>query len=341
MTDGLPLGKLPPELLERLLRTLSAADAIVGPRLGEDAAVLPAPAGYLVVTSDPITFTSAQIGRHVVQVNANDIAAMGAEPRWLLTTVLLPPGTPEAEVEGLMTGLCSACAAAEIALVGGHTEVTDAVVRTVVVGTMLGSVEPGRLVTSAGARPGDVLLMSKPIAIEGTAILADVARDALRARGVSAQVIEQARSLADDPGISVLAEARLLCRDVLPHAMHDVTEGGLAAALRELALASGAGLRVERRAIPILPSCAPICAALGLDPLGLIGSGTLITAVAPSDAAKAQSALNAAGFACAQIGRVTTEPALELVEPSGIIAPLPVFARDELARWLEERGAYE
>ena len=337
MSEGLPLGKLPPALLDRLLRTLPAADAVVGPRLGEDAAVLTPPQGYLVVTSDPITFTSAQIGRQVVQVNANDVAAMGAEPRWLLATVLLPPGTPEGDVEALMSGLARACTEAGVALVGGHTEVTDAVTRAVVLGTMLGQVEPGRLVTSAGARPGDALLLSKPIAVEGTAILADLARDVLRHHGVPSTMLEQARALAEDPGISVLSEARLLCQETGPHAMHDVTEGGLATALSELALASGVGLRVERRAIPVLPSCARVCAALGLDPLGLIGSGSLIAAVTPDDAVRALATWRAAGFAGAQIGLVTSGTAQELYEPDGSAAPLPIFARDELARWLEER----
>lgn len=339
MSAGLPQGKLPPELLARLLASLPPADAILGPRPGEDAAVLAAPDGYLVVTSDPITFTAERIGRYAVHINANDIAAMGAEPRWLLATVLLPPGTQEEQVAALLADLGTACMEAGISLVGGHTEVTDAVRRVVVAGTMLGTVAPEQFVTSGGARPGDVLLLSKPIAIEGTAVLAREARAELRQRGVPETAILAAEGLLERPGISVLPESRLLCRSSLPHAMHDVTEGGLATALRELAEASGVGLRIEHAAIPILPACATFCAALGLDPLGLLGSGSLLTAVAPEDAEAKLVALQAAGLAAAHIGTITAGPALDLVEPNGSLRPLPSFARDELARYFEERGS--
>jgi len=173
MNDApLPQGKLPPALLVRLLGGLPAGGAIVGPRPGEDAAVVDAPDGYLVLTSDPITFTADRIGRYAVHVNANDIAAMGAEPRWLLTTVLLPTGTSEADVIALMEDLAAACTEVGVALIGGHTEVTGAVTRPVVSGTMLGTVVRERLVTSGGARPGDIILLTKPVAIEGTAVLA-------------------------------------------------------------------------------------------------------------------------------------------------------------------------
>jgi hydrogenase expression/formation protein HypE len=335
--SGLPQGKLPAELLARLLAALPASDAVLGPRPGEDAAVLAAPEGYLVVTSDPITFTAERIGRYAVHVNANDIAAMGAEPRWLLAAVLLPPGTQEQEVAALLADLGSASAEAGISLVGGHTEVTDAVNRVVVVGTTLGSVVPDRLVTSGGARPGDVVLLSKPVAIEGTAVLAREAAAQLRARGISDVELRDAAALLDEQGISVLPESRILCRGALPHAMHDVTEGGLATALRELAEASAVGLRVEHAAIPVLPACARFCSVLGLDSLGLLGSGSLLAAAALDDADAKLAALRAAGMAAARIGTVTEARALNLVAPDGSSRSLPAFPRDEIARFFEQR----
>ena len=123
MSGGLPQGKLPSSLLARLLAALPATDVVLGARPGEDAAVLSAPHESLVVTSDPITFTAARIGRHAVQVNANDIAAMGAEPRWLLATVLLPPGTDEECVTDLVADISTTCATTGISLIGGHIEV--------------------------------------------------------------------------------------------------------------------------------------------------------------------------------------------------------------------------
>ena len=338
MSGALPQGKLPAALLARLLDSLPSADAVLGPRPGEDAAVLAAPEGYLVVTSDPITFTAERSGRYAVHVNANDIAAMGAEPRWLLTAVLLPPGTQEDQVAGLMTDLGAACIEAGISLVGGHTEVTDAVRRVVLVGTMLGTVAPERLVTSGGARPGDVVILSKPIAIEGTAVLAREAAAELRRGGVPDSLLQQAATLLDLPGISVLRDSRLLCQGSLPHAMHDVTEGGLATALRELADASGVGLRIERTAIPILPECTALCTTLRLDPLGLLGSGSLIAAVAPEDAAAKLAALHTAALGAARVGTITGDLSIELVENSGTTRPLPSFVRDEIARYFEDRG---
>lgn len=337
MSDALPQGKLPAALLRRLLAALPTSDAVLGPRPGEDAAVLAAPPGYLVVSSDPITFTADAIGRYAVAVNANDIAAMGAEPRWLLATVLLPPGTEETDAAALLTELATACAEAGVSLIGGHTEITDAVRRTVVAGTMLGTVAPERLVTSSGAKPGDRLLLTRPLAIEGTAVLASEAQGTLRAAGVPEALLRSAQALLHEPGISVLADSRRLCAAALPHALHDVTEGGLATALRELALAAAAGLRIERQAIPILPECAAICATLGLDPLGLLGSGSLLVAAAPQDAPVIERALRAAGGVAASIGVITAGTALELVEPDGTCRPLPEFPRDELARYLEAR----
>jgi hydrogenase expression/formation protein HypE len=331
-------GKLPPELLSRLLGSLSAGEAIVGPRLGEDAAVIAAPGGLLIVTADPLTFPSADPARNLVQINANDIAAMGGEPRWLLATVLLSPGTREPEVVELMRSLAAACAAAGVELIGGHTEVTDAVRRTVVAGTMLGTVERNRLVLSGGARPGDSVIVSKPIAIEGTAILAEAAYEALLAAGMTGQELARARALSTAPGISVLADSRILCRERPPHALHDVTEGGLATALREMSEASAVGMRIDRGAIPILPECAHICDALRLDPLGLIGSGSLLAAVAPGEATAACAALRAAGMAGARIGEVTPDPELMLVDAGRASTPLPAFARDELARYFEEQA---
>lgn len=337
MSDGLPQGKLPAELLARLLDGLPPADAILGPRPGEDAAVLAAVDGLLVVTSDPITFTAERAGRYAVHVNANDIAAMGAEPRWLLAVLLLPPGTNEAEVTAIMADLSAACTEIGVSLAGGHTEVTDSVQRVVVCGTMLGVVAPDRLVTSGGARPGDLLLLSKPLPIEGTAVLAREAAADLQAHGLSAELLDAAAGLLDQPGIGVLRDSRILCQGALPHALHDVTEGGVATALREMAGAASVGLRIERAAIPILPAGAAICRALGLDPLGLLGSGALLAAVAPEDAASKLADLRAAGLDAAAIGAITSGSALELVAPDGTIAPLPVFARDEIARYFSER----
>jgi hydrogenase maturation factor len=166
-------------------------------------------------------------------------------------------------------------------------------------------------------------------------VLAREAADALQARGVPPAMIARAADLLRDPGISVVAMAHRLCDAVHPHAMHDPTEGGLATALAELAAASGVGVHLEAPArLPFLPETRAFCNALGLDPLGLLASGALLAAVDPNDASSALDALRSCG-AGQVIGRVTAAAeGLTMATAEGPV-PLPAFARDELARWLE------
>src|SRR5215510_6965051 len=202
---ALPVGKLRAELLERLFSKHVAGSerVIVGPRVGEDAAVIDMGDRYLVATADPITFAADEAGWYALHVNANDLAVRGARPLWFLATVLLPEGrTSEAHVEALFEELGAACAELDIALVGGHTEVTAGLPRVIVSGTMLGEVAKDRLVTTGGARAGDVLLLTKGVPLEGAAILARECRVEAERRGVAIEVIEGARRLLRQPGIS-------------------------------------------------------------------------------------------------------------------------------------------
>src|SRR5262245_9048101 len=172
---ALPVGKLRAELLERLFKQyVSAGERVVlGPRVGEDAAVIDIGDRYLVATTDPITFATDEAGWYALHVNANDLAVRGARPLWFLATVLLPEGaTSEDAVERLFADLGEACAELDVALIGGHTEVTAGLPRPIVVGCMLGEVDKDRLVTTSGAKEGDVLLLTKGVPLEGAAILA-------------------------------------------------------------------------------------------------------------------------------------------------------------------------
>lgn len=325
-------GKLPPDLLAALLSRIPVRDdVIVGPGVGEDAAVVEVEGRYLILANDPVTL-SAEPGRLAVRINANDVAVMGGEPRWLLATLLLPEGTERAAVEGIMAEMLDACADLGVILIGGHSEVTAAVIRPVVVATMVGESFPDRLVTSAGASAGDRLILAGPIAVEGTAILARERSALLRRRGVPDAVITAAAALADDPGISVLPAARALTARVVPHAMHDPTEGGLLAAVREVAEASGVGVILDADRVPIRPETAAVSAALGLDPLALLASGSLLAAVTPVAVAPALDALHAAGIPAAEIGTLHPAAGGMILRRHGQDAPLPIIVQDELAR---------
>jgi hydrogenase expression/formation protein HypE len=332
-----PLGKLPADHLSRLLDRYAPTDpdVVVGPRVGEDAAVVAlTPGRYLVAKSDPITFATDEIGWYAVHVNANDLACCGAVPRWWMAAVLLPEGKASPElVDTIFHQFAQACGQVGAQLVGGHTEITYGLDRPIVVGTMLGEVEPGGLVSTDGARPGDVLLLTKGIAVEGTAIIAREKRAELAGR-VPDALLARCAGFLHEPGISVVPEAQLACRVAGNgvHAMHDPTEGGVITGLHELAAASGCGLEVVGHQLPVLPETRAVCEPFGLDPLGLIASGSLLAAVAPGSAGELISALREAGIQAADIGRVLPAGAERVIIWGDERRPLPMFPRDELAR---------
>jgi hydrogenase maturation factor len=324
----LAYGKLPPAILDRLLGRIPRRDArvVVGPRIGEDAAVIDFGDRYLVAKSDPVTFAAERIGWYAVQVNANDLATMGARPRWFLATLLLPRGDPSL-AEAVFADLLAACEELDISLCGGHTEVTPGLDRPIVAGHMLGEVEKERLVRKERIRPGDVVLLTRGVALEGTAILAREKAGELAGR-LEAALLERARNLLFRPGISVVADALAACAAAPVHGMHDPTEGGLIGGLYELAAAAAAGLAVDSSRIPVLPETAAICSLLDLDPLRLIASGALLIAVAPDDERRVVETLAARGTPVAAIATVMP-PAHGLRLDS---APFAFPDRDEITK---------
>ncbi len=326
--------------MAELLSDLGVTDprVLVGPSVGEDCAVLDMGDRVLIAKSDPITFATDKVGWYAVQVNANDVACTGGVPRWFLPTVLLPADSEINDVRDIFADIADACRQLGVAIIGGHTEVTDGIPRPIVAGTMLGELEDrSRLVSTGGAQDGDSIVVTTGVAIEGTAILAREHADELRERGLDTGSLTRAMAYLDDPGISVLAAARALFETGTVHSMHDVTEGGLITALREIAAASSLGLVAEAESVPLLPECAAICEALGIDPLGLLGSGALIATMPAGDVPRALRALDRLGVSGWEIGQMM-EPSdgLWLIDRSGE-RTLPEFRRDELARFLEER----
>ncbi|MFH1943399.1 MAG: AIR synthase family protein [bacterium] len=330
------VGKLPHALLDKCLKKIVSSDprVIVGPRLGEDAAVIDMGDRYLVVTTDPITFTEERIGWYGVSVNANDVATMGAKPCWFLATLLLPEGrTDERLVELIFDDILESCQALDVTLCGGHTEITAGLTRPILVGQMMGEVVKDRLVMPSRIVPGDAVLLTQGIAIEGTAILAAEKGEVL-SDSIDSGLISRARGFLDDPGISVVRAALTACAAVDVHGMHDPTEGGIATGLWELAQACGHGLRIDEDAVPVFPETEAFGKVLGLDVWGLIASGALLIVVAAGESERAISALSEEGIPCTRVGSVVSaEEGLSIVR-GGKKMPLRPFARDELARIL-------
>jgi hydrogenase maturation factor len=335
---GLPAGKLPSELLSRLLAKIQRDDprVIVGPGVGEDAAFVDFSETLLVAKSDPVTFATDLVGWYTVQVNANDIACCGAIPKWFLGTALLPVGTTPDEVEAIFDQISEACDELGVTMIGGHTEMTLDLPRPIVAGTMLGEVAKGDEVTTAGARPGDGVILTKGIAIEGTSLLAREMRPQLERAGVGVDVIDRAANYLYKPGISVVPEARVAHAAGGVTSMHDPTEGGLATALAEVATASGTGIAVVADAIPVLPEAAELCAALDVDPWGLISSGALLITAEAESVDGVMDALTGAGVVASVIGDIRPPEEGLTVRSGGAETPLPTFNRDEMARVLGE-----
>jgi len=333
----LPAGKLPGALLNRLVATYASrpdSSVVVGPGRGRDAAVLQPDGALVAAKTDPITFASTEAASYLVDVNSNDLACLGATPRWLLVTLLLPQGgTSEADVERQFRELSEICAARDISLVGGHTEITPAVNWPVLVGTLLGTVTTGSLLKPGGASAGDRVLLTKGIAIEGTALLARELPGQLVSM-LGQDLVDRAANLLRHPGISVALDAQILLNAGGITALHDPTEGGLATAAQELASAAGYGVMLDEAAIPILPETRAIAACLGLDPLGLLASGSLLATASPDAVHNIITFADSQGIAASNIGVVTVEPGALLRRASGNIVLLPEFSSDEITRVL-------
>jgi len=247
MKKIIPVGKLPNDMLRSILADIRADDAslLVGPGVGEDAAVVDVEqTAFIVVTTDPITFTADTIGYYAVTVSANDIAVIGAVPRWFFPTLLLPGNMTEAGVRRIFAEIHSAASTIGVSVSGGHTEVTTAVTRPVVCGAMIGTAGRETLKLKSSIVPGDAVVMTKTAGNEGTAIIARDFEGKLIDGGVTPEEISRAKGFLDR--LSVLPAARLGGASASVRAMHDVPDGGVATALSAIAAASGCGRRVLR-----------------------------------------------------------------------------------------------
>ena len=338
MKNILQLGKLNYYLLERLLKSYSNKTdprLVLGPKLGEDAAVIDYPNCYLIVTTDPVTFAIGEIGWYTVQVNANDIATRGATPKWFLATILLPENkTTKKLVEEIFSQISRACSQLDITLIGGHTEISYNLDRPIIAGFMLGEVCKDKLVSTSGAKVGDAIILTKGIVIEGTSIIAREKHKELKKKGYSADFIQKCKNYIYIPGLSVVKDA-LLASKFKVHSMHDPTEGGLACGLYEIAQASGVGLLVEKEKIPILEESLILCREYSLDPLRTITSGALLIVASKKECSRIISLLSENGIKAYLIGEIKEQGFGFKIKTDHTLEELKFSTKDEITKIFE------
>ncbi|MGN0242260.1 MAG: AIR synthase family protein [Candidatus Weimeria sp.] len=324
-------GKVPERILKRSVispLTVKRPEVIIGSGVGEDCgAVQTEPDEVLVMSTDPITGTAIDIGHLAVDITANDLASAGAEPVGILLTVMLPPQSEEDELRTIMTEVNASCERLNLSVIGGHTEVTDAVTRPLLSVTGVGKVKRDAMITTSGAKPGMDLVVTKWIGLEGTAIIAAEKKDELLTR-FPEKFVENA--VGFNSMLSVVNDGLAAARAGAA-AMHDVTEGGIFGALWEMGEASDVGLSVDIEKIPIRQETVEICDFFNIDPYCLISSGSML--IAAENGARIVDALAKEGISAAVIGH-TDDSTQRVVHYDGQIRYLKPPEADEFHKVL-------
>lgn len=334
---GFLFGKVPTEILEKIVfKNLGSKrdDVILSPSIGEDAAIVQAGNELLAVSSDPITGAEKWLGWLAVHVSANDVATRGVQPRWFNSIILLPKNSTADLVEKICTQMDKAACQLDVAIIGGHCEVTPGIDHPIVTGCVIGVADEGKYVSSSGAQIGDKIILTKGTGIEGTAILASDRKKEL-STVFDEGFLEVAECFFEK--ISVVKDALTAYRIGGVSAMHDPTEGGVAGGLHELADAAGVGFNVYEEKILVPEQTKKICEYFSVDPLQLISSGSLLIVAKEEKVAEIMDNLSKNGVQASVIGEVT-EPKLgrNLITKAGIKTDLVRPASDHLWKALEK-----
>ncbi|MEM2103373.1 MAG: AIR synthase family protein [Candidatus Bathyarchaeia archaeon] len=321
----LPFGKVPLEILNDVVFKnlgFKRGEVVVGPSAGFDGAVVDLDDKCIITSMDPITGAVERIGWLAVNINANDVATFGVKPAYFSSCILLPEEADRETLRVICSQMDKASKKLEIAIIGGHCEVSLELARPIVVGCAIGVAAKGKYVTAGGAKPGDKIILTKSAGVEGTAILATEHYRVLCRSGVDRKLLKSAERFFEK--ISIVKEAILAFENGGVNAMHDPTEGGVLGGVHEMADASGLGLKVFEEKIPVAKETREICSFFKIDPLQLISSGALLIASEKDKAGKIVKKLKAHRIEASIIGEfLASKSERMLIRRGGVKEPLP------------------
>lgn len=300
----LPIGKLESDLLNEIVFKkikYKRPEVIQRPGIGEDCAVVDFGEYECIMSTDPITGSAEDIGKLAINVTLNDIASNGIEPLGIMLAVMLPYGTTVEDVERIMKQAGEEAEKHHIEIIGGHTEITDAVNRPVIVSTAIGRCEKGKSVNSENIRVGDKILISKEIGIEGIGIISTDRRDKLEGKLTEEEIL-LAQSFMS---MTSVVKEGILAGEAGVDGMHDITEGGLLGAVWEMCQASGLGAEIYYDKVPRSPITEKICRILDIDFLRLISSGSMLIVAKEKNAEELIARAAKENIRITEIGMIT------------------------------------
>lgn len=276
-------------------------DVVISGGIGEDCSIINYGDYDCIVSTDPITGAEKGIGKLAVNINCNDIASAGVEPVGILVTIMVPPSASMKDIREIMSEISGECKKLKIQVLGGHTEVTDAVNRTIVSCTVIGKGKKNKAVITAGSKIGDDIIVTKTIGMEGTYIAINEKYSELK-DSLSNEEIMEAKAYGDK--LSVVEEGKL-AGEFGVSSMHDITEGGLLGALWEVASAAGVGFKIYSERIPLSSVTRKVAQKFNIDPLRFIASGSMLICCKNGD--ELVNVLKKEGIPSVVIGKITKE----------------------------------
>lgn len=325
------IGKLPNHILEKIVFNnikYKRKEILQGAAVGEDNAIIDFEDEVCIISTDPITGATKDIGRLAIYISCNDVASSGAEPIGALLTILAPPSINEEDIELIMKEAGEASKELKVEIMGGHTEITDAVNRVVISTTVIGKQKKKNMINSKNIEIGDKVLITKYAGIEGTSILAKELEKYLEDK-IDKEKIMEAKNMGNM--ISVIKEGTI-CGKIGVKYMHDITEGGILGAVWEGAVAIDKGLKIYEELIPMKEVTKELSSVLKIDPYRLISSGSMLIIAGEKQVSLIENRLEKEGIMATVIGEVIEEGVL--LDRKGEIEEISPPSSDELYKAL-------